>query len=317
MFGRYIKCPKCKNRMQQEENVKYVKCECGHVFINKHFIEPTFQELDFAKGYDLKVWPDSVFNIACEIEKTIQKIEHLGGNEVIVWFGSKVCQSKNETILLSNLTHMKNDIARNSRFNFKYTACADFHKKCDYSYICPIRAATYLYLYRQTYGDEAVKNTRKLSKLELSKNNTSKTFNWDVNNHSSEYVPTKTLKFVEKLLDNNYISFSHQSTADDVVVCVSSKNLTFNNLEYLMKLSSKKLREELTTDLEVFKLSTSHVGTIGIFYIQHLAKYVEYLRRNHSYEAFYKKQMQKEKEMNKQKKVSPMLEKTTYVETSA
>ena len=316
MFGKTIKCPDCRGRVLVEDNTRYVKCECGKLLPNKHFIEPTFDELEFSKHLNISNWSESVFNIAKEMEKTIQKIEFLGNNEAVIYFTGKVCTSKNETILLSNLTHMKNDITRFAKISFKYAVCADFHKKCDYSHLCPLRSAVFLYLYRKEYGDEAIKEARKLSKIELSKNNTSKEFNWDVNNHSSEYVPTRTLKFVEKLLDNNYISFTYD-TSNNNVICTASKSLTFGNLEYLMKLSQKKLREVLTMDLESFSLDVSCVGDSSVFYIQHLAKYVEYLRRNHSYESFYKRQTQKEREFAKAKKVSPMLEKTVFVGNSA
>ena len=81
------------------------------MFYNYHILHicQTFEDLDFSKGYNLKYWPESVFNIARELEKMIQRVEYVGGNEVYVWFGGKVCQSKNETILLS--THLIEEVS--------------------------------------------------------------------------------------------------------------------------------------------------------------------------------------------------------------
>lgn len=300
MFGRTIKCNKCKSRTTLPSNIKYIKCdECGEVLTNKYFVEPQFESLEFSKVFTLSRWPESVFNIAKEMEKAIQKVELIGNNEVIAYYGIRVCQSKNETILLSNLTHLNKDLTKIARFNLKNATCSDFHKKCDYTCLCPLRAAVYLYLYRREYGDEAVKNARKLSKEEHSKNNISKTFDWDVNNHTSEYIPTKTLRFVEKILDNNYISFAHQSGEGNTVMCTSSMALSTKDIPYLISLPAKKLRETLTMDLESSLLCVSSIVTVDTLYLQHLAKYVEYLRRNHSYEAFYKRQLQKEREMAK------------------
>jgi hypothetical protein len=324
---RFIYCPTCLERIKPTANVKYIRCpECKRLIQNTLFVEPKFEDLKLANKFNIHEIPESVYQIAFELMNEIKKHEFLGNNEIRIWHTAKVCGSQNELQLLSNLKYI-NAPEKVLRFNLSQPICITYeqshtiieqdgvpekssvinHKNissnesspiCDYAYACPIRIATYLYLLKETYGLEYIKEQRKLAKKNATENNARKHFCWDVNNHSSQYIPTKTLNFIEKLLDNNYIVFSHLPFNETMVHYTVSKNILEKSIEELMKLSNKELKTLALTDFisDVTPMSLLDDSLIS------QAKYVEYLRRNGTYQQFYKKQQKTEKMMKKEKK---------------